>query len=407
METGPGFVAALLDIPFPLALPNAAYRCFDPKKGVAIVQTLLKEGSRAFFRNLPIQGPTTFAQLKQEAKEYERPRVDYSYLAVAGLTDGQKKATLNIHCGTDGGFAEAKYYSEVHVTFLEDDLARIEAGQLVMERVAEILNPFLDKYRLLMQDFRVGRVAADRNFYVTVCHTSPLTPDEVNLSPELLFSRLDRPRTFRTQLGVGAMNVLRINHLEHLLPRVQMAEPILSLFGQFAQEQYELPLSYDLILEALRSMQSVRDFKLAIVHAATAVEVQVLNLLHKVLILIGNTPSDAWTLLETDPNYQGVRNRLKRLEEHTRDYCAGNSIVFAAFLGTSLYSKWDSQVATKRNRAVHAGVASFTFSEASIAIGIGKETINFLDKRIPAIADRFQIDPSMTAYRESGSGILF
>jgi hypothetical protein len=407
MQNGPGFVAALLDIPFVLALPNATCLCYDPKKGVAAVQTLLKEGSRAFFRNMPIQGPTTFEQLKQAAKEYERPRVDYSYLAVANLHDGQKRAALNIHCGTDGGFAEVKYYSEVHVTFLEDDLGHIGTGNLVMERVAAILNPFLDKYRLLMQDFRVGRVASDRNFYVTVCHTSPLTPDEVSLSAEELFARMDRPRTFRTQLGLGAMNVLRINHLEHLLPRAQMTEPMLSLFGQFAQEEYELPLSYDLILEALRSMQSARDFKLAIVHAATAVEVQVLNLLHKVLILNGNTPADAWTLLETDPNYQGVKNRLKRLEEHTRDYCAANAMTFAPFLGGSLHAKWDAQVATKRNRAVHAGVASFTFSEASAAIGIAKETINFLDNRISAIADRFQIDPSMAAYRESGSGILF
>jgi len=40
--TGPGFVAAILDIPFPLALPNGAYLCHDPKKRIAIVQTLLK-----------------------------------------------------------------------------------------------------------------------------------------------------------------------------------------------------------------------------------------------------------------------------------------------------------------------------------------------------------------------------
>jgi len=77
--TGPGFVAAILDIPFPLALPNGGHLfCYDPKKGIAIVQTLLKEGSRAFFRNIPIQGPTSFEQLKQASKEYERPKADYS-----------------------------------------------------------------------------------------------------------------------------------------------------------------------------------------------------------------------------------------------------------------------------------------------------------------------------------------
>src|SRR5260221_8968 len=106
--TASGFVATILDIPFPLALPNAGYPCYDPKKGMAIAQTLLKEGSRAFFRNIPIQGPRSFEQLKQASKEYERPKADYSYMAVANLADGQKKASLNIHCGTNGGFAEAK-----------------------------------------------------------------------------------------------------------------------------------------------------------------------------------------------------------------------------------------------------------------------------------------------------------
>jgi hypothetical protein len=93
---------------------------------------LLKEGSRAFVRNIPIQGPASFERLRQASKEYERPKADYSYIAVANLSDGQKKASLNIHCGLDGGFAEAKYYSEVHVTFLEDDLGQIGTDGHVM-----------------------------------------------------------------------------------------------------------------------------------------------------------------------------------------------------------------------------------------------------------------------------------
>jgi hypothetical protein len=114
------------------------------------------------------------------------------------------------------------------------------------------------------------------------------------------------------------MNVLRVNNLEHLLPKGQMLEPLLGTFTQFVREPYALPLSYDLILEALRSMLTVSDFKLAIVHAATAVEVHVLNPLHKVLIANGATAADAWTLLEGTPDYQGIKNRVKRLEEKTR-----------------------------------------------------------------------------------------
>lgn len=90
---------------------------------------------------------------------------------------------------------------------------------------------------------------------------------------------------------------------------------------QFLQTDYEMPLSYDLIMEAYRSLQLGRDYSLTIVHAAAAVEVHVLHLLHGVLVASGDTPADAWAKLENDPEYEGVSKRLKRLETHTKSYC--------------------------------------------------------------------------------------
>jgi hypothetical protein len=112
-------------------------------------------------------------------------------------------------------------------------------------------------------------------------------------------------------------------------------------------------------------------------------------------------------LLENEPNYQGVKNRIKRLEENTREYCSANGLPFAGFLGGRLFSRWDAEVCTKRNRAVHAGVKSFTFQETSEAIGIAKETIAFLDGRIPTLSDRVRVDPSMSGIRDSSAGIIF
>ena len=94
--SGPGFITVILDIPFSLAVPNGCYTVFDPIKGIAVVQPTMKEGSRTFFRDTPIIGPTSFNDLKLKAREYERPRTEHSYIVTSQLKDGTQKATLNL-----------------------------------------------------------------------------------------------------------------------------------------------------------------------------------------------------------------------------------------------------------------------------------------------------------------------
>jgi hypothetical protein len=406
--TGPGFLTVILDIPFGVAIPNGSYTVYDPVKGIAVVQTTLKEGSRTFFRNAPIVGPTSFRDLQSKAREYERPREEYSYLATSRLKDGTEKATLNIHCRTDGGFAETKYYSEVQVTFLEDDLSVIgRKDNYVLQRATDILNSFLDKYRLLAEDYRVSRVSAERNYYLATCHSSPLAVDERTLTPEQLFAGLSKGRMSYHRLGHGGANIIRANSLDHLGPRPQIAGSPLETLIDFFQTKYEMPLSYDLVMQALQSLQIDRDFKLAIVHAATAVEVHVLHLLYGLLIALGRSTADAWNILENDPEYEGVTKRLKRLESHTKTYCDQNGTPYIQFVGGALFNRWRDILAHKRNRAVHAGLASFTWAEGLEAIGIAKESIIFLDQRVPSLANNVQLNPSITSIREGAGGILF
>ena len=199
---GPGFVTAIFDIPFPISIPNGAYLTFDPVKQVGCVEITLREGSRAFFRNRPITGPTSFSELLS-AVGAQRPREGRAYVAVSALSNGTRKATLNIETGENGGYAECKYYSQVSVTFLVDDFRAIEAENAILARAFPIVNAFLDKYRLLNEDYRVARVSSQRNYYFAACHISPLTADELHLSPQELFRRLSEPRTFHSELGHG------------------------------------------------------------------------------------------------------------------------------------------------------------------------------------------------------------
>src|SRR5271163_947447 len=200
IQSGPGFVSVLLDLPFPISIPNAAYFVFDPEKQIAAIEVSLHEGTRAFFRNRPIQGPSSFEELRQTSAEMRRLDQGRSYLINSRLPDGRQKATLNLHTGVDGGFSECKYYSQISVTFLADDIQIISSNGQVGERAFEILNPFLDKYRILNEDYRISPVSSARNFYLAVCHSSPLTLEERGLNPTELINRLTVPRTFFREL---------------------------------------------------------------------------------------------------------------------------------------------------------------------------------------------------------------
>ena len=104
--------------------------------------------------------------------------------------------------------------------------------------------------------------------------------------------------------------------------------------------------------------------------------------------------------------YEGASKRNKRLNLHSKSFCDQEGIPHVQFVGGTLYNRWKNILAHKRNRAVHAGVSSFTWAEGAEAIGIAKESIIFLDRRIPPLANNVQLNPAVTI-REGGGGILF
>jgi hypothetical protein len=403
----PGFVATTFDVPFPVAIPNGAYLCFDPAKEVGVVETTLREGSRVFFRGRPLKGPTSFRELQVAARDRIRPKENRDYVVTSELKSGEQKATLNVNSGEDGGYAECKYYSEVTVTFLADDLDMAKNENHALRRACEVLNPFLDAYRLFNEDYRISSVSPNRNYYFAVSHTSPLTPEESSLSPRDLFKRLKQPREFRTVLGKGAFNSLRLNSFETLGPRSQLQGEALNLFVQFVQSSYQLPLFYDLLLEAVENLQRRQDYRLAVVHAETAFEVYVRESLLKVMAVQGISERDAATTIDDDPDYWGIKKKIRRLDDWTKKHAPNTPNGFVAFQGSALYKKWESDLYDKRNAAIHAGARAFCYAEASAAIAVAKECIVELEKRIPGLADRVQINASMAGFREDAGEVRF
>ncbi|HYV04455.1 MAG TPA: hypothetical protein VFB82_07720 [Blastocatellia bacterium] len=404
----PGFVVVVFDVPYAVSLPNGAYLTLDPEKGIACVELTLKEGSRAFFRNRPITGPTSFKELQIAAQQFSRPRLEYSYVAISDLADGTKKATLNIHCGEDGGFAECKYFSCVTVTFLADDVRIISQSDKIMQRIGAILNPFLNKYRLLNEDYKVSGLALERNFYLASCHTSPLEQSELAMSTAELFDQLFKvQRKFETSLGRGGANILKPNSFELLGPRSQLPKEMLGVFQSLVMEDYSMPLSYEFILEALRCLQKSREFRLAIVHAETAFEVYVSDSLIKLMRDSGLSESDALSTVESNGKYWGIKNRLRRLDEWAQMYSTSRQLPFAPFVDSAQFKRWNSTLYANRNRAVHEGAGNVNYQDAWEAIGTAKECIVLLEQRIPGVAHWICLNPSMIHFRDTAGEISF
>jgi hypothetical protein len=103
---------------------------------------------------------------------------------------------------------------------------------------------------------------------------------------------------------------VHVNSYELLGPRSPIVGALLQTFRAFAMEAYILPLSYTLILEALSSLQRFRDYRLAIVHAETAVEVHGVHLLSKLMLHYGKTQAEIDQTLENARSYWGVQNKL-------------------------------------------------------------------------------------------------
>jgi len=202
--------------------------------------------------------------------------------------------------------------------------------------VFQVLNPFLDKYRLINEDYRISPISGTRNFYLAVCHTSPWTPEERPLTPTELFSRLSTPRTFFRELGHGAANILRTNSYELLGPRSQLSSTIQTFFDTFVQENYEMPLSYALILESLANLQRTLDYRLAIIHAETGYEVHVVDRLLKLMIDEGMTRSDAVSAIEADRAFWGVKNKIRQLDSRIQSYCSRKGLTFQSFFRISV-----------------------------------------------------------------------
>jgi len=154
-------------------------------------------------------------------------------------------------------------------------------------------------------------------------------------------------------------------------------------------------------------MRRLRDYRLAIIHAETAVEVHGLRLLVRLMLHYGRTQIEIDQALENDRSYWGVKNKLRQLDAWTQRHCQQIGRAYQAFMGSAGYNTWESDLYAKRNAAVHGGTNNFTYDEASAAIRAAKESINAFEARCPGFQDKILRDPSMAGFRLNAGEVMF
>lgn len=399
---GRGVVKAIVDLPFSVRLPNGTIRCIDPLKGHALVEFISREGSTSFNRQAPLGvGPTLHSTLQMEARKFEIPREEHSYL-LTRRSSGDTKERSAVTVSTRKGYAEVKPFTEARVFFLTDHLETYgeqEGGYF--QRALDVLNPLLDKYSVFAQDYRVHAITDKKPVYLMICNISPLADADFALSNqdilETCFS--SGGRTWITSADKGAVNVLQTKNYHTLLsPERDFSPAEIALLSELALTEYQAPLSYRLILEADRAAIMDLDSSLAIVHAETAVEVHMMEKLYEVLIGLGRTEEEAWDCIEAE---NGTTPRMKALDRYCAEYHKLHNLPVRPLRGTALFTDWEAKLWKPRNRTLHAGIISFSRNDAYHAIKTARRVIAFLESRTPPLMNKLQFDGSMNFILEN------
>lgn len=387
-----GVLSSRFDLPFYLRLPSKVFFTWDPEATVAAVLPRQRLGEVSFSRATTLVKDEELLD-SPSPPPYMPPGHDVVMKCVVPSI-GREISTLSIDTTHTGGFTELRPYTEITMFVVLPDLP---VGAALVEhraRVVTVLNHFLTVYRLLTQDPWVVPINDQLDLYLVDDAVAVVPEGRRNDPPEGILSSLGS-LAFAAEVGKGRQYKYRLNTLEDLFPGPVLEREFLERLATVAPKQYDLPIHYDLVLQAQTQLKR-RNYHVAVLEAETAFEVYVADLLVRVKMAIGEEPERVMRDME-DPHGLGhLMRRITALDQAASQHAKSQGLPeWRSFKGMAEYREWKEFLYDLRNRIAHGGYRQIEFDQAKRGILAAKRAISFLELKLPAFANPVQIYPGV------------
>jgi len=379
-------LACRFDLPFYLRLPSSAFTTWDPEYGVAAFYPVQRMGHVSFSKSCIFQGAEKL--LDSISPNIQRPP-EYKYKMTCPTKAHVEVPTLSIDSGQEGGFSELRAYTEITIFIVISEFNN-KISDTFKDRAFQTLNHFLDVYRIITQDPYVYRIDDELDIYL-VDYSIGAVPQEYQNSPAATILKHINDVEFPREIGKERELKIRLNTLEDLFPGKVLEKHYLENLLQLTREHYEIPLHYELILNAQAELKR-RNYHVAILEAETAFEVYIANVLVEVSVATGRNKGEVLKEMEYPGKLSSVKSRLRELDsainKHRKAQKLPQSLPF--YSGTT-YTDWNNSLYLLRNKIVHEGWRLATFDLAKQGIASCKAAIKEIEDRLPGIANPIQI----------------
>jgi hypothetical protein len=240
-------------------------------------------------------------------------------------------------------------------------------------RVAAALNNVIAAHAFIAADGRTREIRAELDTYYTTFTLAEVPRDWPQMTSEALLHSMDR-LTFKTDIGKHRVHKIGIGSADDMTAR-PFDSTTLELWMTAIQSEVEFDTHQRLLLSALRRLRR-REFVLAVIDAATAVEVCISDAIRRMMQARGASEQQIDDVFENAPRLQQQLTQMDRLR-----LSLDQSV--DRFEHSTVCRTWKTELAELRHNIVHRGQREVTEDLCLTALRAGVAATIWIEQAMP------------------------